>query len=249
MPDEPPGHLKALLPATKGSTVPYPIFGVTTDQAREAKRAYYAAISFVDAQVGRLLDAVDRLKIADRTIVVFLSDHGYHLGEHGLWMKQSLFEESARVPLIISAPGKAKGEPSPRIVELVDLYPTLAELAALAPPKNLQGASLAPLLNKPRTEWNRPAFTQVSRNNFSGHAVRTDRWRYIEWDGGKRGTELYDEGADPHEYRNLTKDPAHAAVIGELRSLIRKNWPPGSPSNDGPGKPKATAGAAKGGES
>lgn len=241
MPDEPAGHLNTLLRATKGSTVPHPIFGVSVDQAREAKRAYYAAISFVDAQVGRLLDALDRLKLADRTIVVFLSDHGYHLGEHGLWMKQSLFEESARVPLIISAPERLKGEASRRIVELVDLYPTLAELAGLSPPKDLQGVSLVPLLKNPRAEWKRPAFTQVSRNAFSGHAVRTERWRYIEWEGGKRGTELYDHDSDPHEYRNLANAPAHAAVVEELRSLVRKNWPPGSPSNVGPGTPKAAA--------
>jgi iduronate 2-sulfatase len=237
MPSEPAGHLDTLLPATKGSTVPYPIFGVSPDEARQATRAYYAAISFVDAQVGRLLDALDRLKLADRTIVVFLSDHGYHLGEHGLWMKQSLFEESARVPLIISAPGKSKGKASPRIVELVDLYPTLAELAGLTPPTNLEGASVVPLLNDPGAEWHRPAFTQVSRSSFSGHSVRTERWRYIEWDNGKQGTELYDESADPHEFRNLAGDPAHASVVKELKALISKNWPPGSPSNDGPGTP------------
>lgn len=241
MPEEPQGHLQTLLPATKGSTVPYPIFGVTVDQAREAKRAYYATISFVDSQVGRLLDSLDRLKLADRTIVVLLSDHGYHLGEHGLWMKQSLFEESARVPLIISAPGKSKGQASRRLVELVDLYPTLAELAGLTPPANLQGASLVPLLDDPRAGRNRPAFTQVSRNDFSGHAVRTERWRYIEWDNGKRGAELYDEVADPREHRNLARDQASASVVEEMRALIRKNWPPGSPSNDGPGTPRAGA--------
>ncbi|ODU00977.1 MAG: iduronate-2-sulfatase [Planctomycetes bacterium SCN 63-9] len=243
MPSEPPGHLDTLLPATKGSTVPYPYFGVTPDTAREAKRAYYATISFADAQVGRLLDALDRLKLSDRTIVVFLSDHGYHLAEHGLWMKQSLFEESARVPLIIAAPGKTKGKGkmSPRTVELLDLYPTLAGLAGLKPPANLQGASLEPLLANPSAEWKRPAFVQVSRNDFSGHSVRTERWRYIEWDNGKRGTELYDEVADPHEFHNLANDPAQARVVEELRALIRKNWPAGSPSNEGPGTPEGNA--------
>jgi uncharacterized sulfatase len=150
-------------------------------------------------------------------------------------MKQSLYEESARAPLIISAPGKTKGKASPRIVELVDLYPTLAELAGLSPPTNLQGTSLVPLLDNPTAEWKRPAFCQVSRDVYSGHSVRTERWRYVEWENGKRGTELYDESADPHEYNNLANDPAHAPVVAELRSLIRKNWPPGSPTNDGSG--------------
>ncbi|MCY2986253.1 MAG: sulfatase [Planctomycetota bacterium] len=116
------------------STKPWPYFGVTPDEARECKRAYYAAISFVDAQIGRVLDAVDRLQLWDNTIVIFWSDHGYHLGEHGLWMKQSLFEESARVPMIIAAPRqKAVGKVCPRTVEFVDIYPTLADLTVLPP--------------------------------------------------------------------------------------------------------------------
>jgi iduronate 2-sulfatase len=231
LPVEPAGHGETLLDPAIASTKPYPLFGVNVDQAREAKRAYFAAISFVDAQVGKLLDTLDRLKLADRTIVVFWSDHGYHLGEHGLWMKQSLFEESARVPLIIAAPGKAKGQASPRTVELVDLYPTLAELTGLKRPDDLQGVSLTRLLVNPHAEWNRPAFTQVNRGAFPGHSVRTERWRYTEWENGKRGSELYDHDVDPQEYRNLANDPAHAAVVKELQSVVRTHWPASAASN------------------
>src|SRR6185312_371938 len=141
------------------STQPWPYFGVTPAQARECKRAYYAAISFVDAQIGRLLDAVDRLGLADNTVIVFWSDHGYHLGEHGLWFKQSLFEEAAQVPLIICTPKtRVAGKTSHALVELLDLYPTLADLAGLTPPKDLQGTSLRPLLENPSAKWDLPAF-------------------------------------------------------------------------------------------
>lgn len=207
------------------STTPWPLFGVTEPQARECKQAYYATISFVDAQIGKLLDTLDRHKLWDNTIVVFWSDHGYHLGEHGLWMKQSLFEESARVPLIVAAPGrKAMGQASPRTVEFVDLYPTLADLSGLAPPVNLAGASLKPLLDDPQHAWSRPAYSQVQRGGSPGHSVRTERWRYIEWNGGKDGVQLYDHDADPHETKNVADDPQHAATVADLQALIRKNF-------------------------
>jgi arylsulfatase A-like enzyme len=206
------------------STKPWPYFGATADQARECKRAYYATISFVDAQIGRVLDALDRLKLADNTVIVFWSDHGYHLGEHGLWMKQSCFEESARVPMIIAAPGCAAGKVCSRTVELVDVYPTLADLAGLKPPENLAGANLRPLLASPAAEWSRPAFTQVQRGDFAGHSVRTERWRYTEWDGGAKGVELYDHDADPQELHNVADDPKHD-VLAELKSVAKQNWP------------------------
>jgi iduronate 2-sulfatase len=208
------------------STTPWPYFGVTKDQARECKLAYYAAISFVDAQIGKLLDTMDKHKLWDNTVVVFWSDHGYHLGEHGLWMKQSLFEESARVPLIIVAPGaKGNGQVCARTVEFVDLYPTLADLAGLTPPKNLEGASLKPLLDDPKKAWDRPAYTQVQRGDFPGYSVRTERWRYTEWDDGKKGAQLYDHDADPHEYKNLIDDAKYAKVVEEMKGLVKKNWP------------------------
>jgi uncharacterized sulfatase len=226
LPAVPSDSLKGVPAPALASTQPRPYFGVTPDQARECKRAYYAAISFVDAQIGKLLDTMDRLKLWDNTAVVFWSDHGYHLGEHGLWMKQSLFEESARVPLVVIAPGaKGNGRPCARTVEFVDLYPTLADLAGLTPPKDLVGASLRPLLDDPSRPWDRPAFTQVQRGEFPGYSVRTERWRYTVWDDGKRGAQLYDHDADPQELNNLADDPKSAAVAAEMKALVKKNWP------------------------
>lgn len=237
---------KSVPESALGSTKPWPYFGVTADQARECKQAYYAAISFVDAQIGRVLDTLDRLKLRDHTVVVFWSDHGYHLGEHGLWMKQSCFEESARVPMIIAAPGKAAGQTCVRTVELLDLYPTLADLAGVTPPKNLEGASLRPLLENPAAEWKRPAFTQVQRGGFPGHSVRTERWRYTEWDRGEKGAELYDHQADPQELHNLAADAKFAGTIAEMKALLKSVHP--APVQGGKAEPgaKKAAKAAKG---
>ena len=207
-------------------TVKPPNYGRTDEECREAIRAYYASISYMDAQLGKVLNALDRLELWDRTIVILWGDHGWHLGEHGLWQKMSLFEESARVPLIVAAPGqKSNGKASERVVESLDVFPTVADLCGLTPPKNLAGASLRPLLNNPKLRWDRPAYTQVQRgdpaNRFMGRSLRTDRWRYTEWDDGKRGVELYDHEEDPHELTNLANDPKHAGTIAELKGLLQ----------------------------
>ncbi|MCU0472158.1 MAG: sulfatase [Bacteroidales bacterium] len=205
------------------STKPWPYFGITTSQAMECKLAYYAAISFVDAQIGKLLDALDSLGLSDNTIVVFWSDHGYHLGEHGLWFKQSCFEESAKSPLIISVPGsKSAGKICHRTVELIDIYPTLAELTGLTPPGNIQGYSLYPLLKNPEAAWKHPAFTQVQRGETPGHSVRTELWRYTEWGYGKMGEELYNEKNDPQELNNLADNPKYKDVKNKMKTLLHK---------------------------
>ncbi len=225
VPKMPAGYEQTVPAPALYSTRPWPNFGVTHEQARLSKRAYYAAISFVDAQIGRVVDALDRLGLAQNTVIIFWSDHGYSLGTHGLWMKQNCFEDATRVPMIIAGPGIKGGVVSPRIVEFVDVYPTLADLAGLTAPKNLAGVSLRPLLNNPNAPWDRPAFTQVERGGFPGHTVRTPRWRYTEWDDGKQGAELYDEEKDPGEMKNLAGDPQYVATMTELKALVKKNWP------------------------
>ena len=194
-----------------------------TDQdRREFLRAYYAGVSFMDAQVGKVLQALDRLKLADNTIVLFFGDHGYHLGDHGWWNKNTLYEHSAHAPLLVVAPGEtAPGTTCGRFVEFVDFYPTLADLSGLAAPAELEGRSFRPLLRQPDKEWKEAAFTQVQRGAVMGRTVRTDRWRYTEWDGGKQGAELYDQQNDPGEYHNHGNDPGCAAVRERMARLLR----------------------------
>lgn len=208
------------------STRPWPYLGINTLQARECKLAYYAAISFVDAQIGKLLDAIHSLGLDKTTIIVFWSDHGYQLGEHGLWFKQSLFEEASKCPLIISVPASAaKGKTSHRIVELLDIYPTLAELTGLTPPKNLQGFSLVSLIKNPDAGWDHPAFTQVQRAGVPGYSIRTEQYRYTQWNFSKAGEELYDEVNDPQELHNLVNDPQYSKVVSQLKQLLHDIHP------------------------
>jgi iduronate 2-sulfatase len=190
---------------------------MTDEQRREAIQAYWASTTFMDAQVGQVVDALDRLGLSDNTIVVFTSDHGYHLGDHGLWQKMSVFERSARVPLIIALPRAAtRGAAARGLAELVDLYPTLADLAGLQPKTPLDGVSLVPMLKNPAATVKDAAFTQVQ----NGYSVRTDRWRYTEWDEGKEAAVLYDMDADPAEATNLAQRPAQASTVTDLKARL-----------------------------
>ena len=219
---------------------------MTDDLRRQSLQAYYASISFMDAQVGRVVDSLDQLGLAENTIIVFTSDHGYHTGEHGLWQKMSLFEESARVPMLIVAPGvTAKGGVAKSPVSHIDLFPTLTELCGLKAPSNIQGQSLVPMLKDPSVTGRGWAITQVTRGGagagaaqnskanerrFFGYSLRTARWRYTEWDEGKQGRELYDHDADPFEQTNLANKVEHAKIVEELsnqvRSAAKSTFPP-----------------------
>lgn len=215
-----PEQLGRVLPAAKVWTPDH--LGMTAEEQRDFTHAYYAAMSFMDAQVGKVLKAVDDLGLANDTIVIFTSDHGFLLGEHGQWQKQMLFEESARVPLMIRVPGNGNaGKRSPRTVEMLDIYPTLTDLAGLPRYARNEGLSLSRLLADPEDRsWTKPALSQVN----GGRSVRTERYRYTEWEGGKSGRELYDHANDPHEQVNLADDPAYAGAVELLRAML-----PGDP--------------------
>jgi iduronate 2-sulfatase len=206
-----------------------PNYGMSGEQHRQAFRAYCAATSFVDAQAGRLVDAVERLGLKQDTTIVFWSDHGFQLGEHGQWQKMALFEPSVRVPLIIAGAGvgSTTGASCPRTVENLSIYPTLVELCGIqGAPSGLQGRSLAPLLSNPNAPWEHPAVSQVTRgfgaNPVMGYSIRTERHRYTMWAGGAEGEELYDYDSDPRELRNLAADVGSAALKAKLRSRLEQ---------------------------
>ncbi|HLU50300.1 MAG TPA: sulfatase-like hydrolase/transferase, partial [Planctomycetota bacterium] len=187
--------------------------------AQKARQAYWSAISFADAQIGKVLDALDETGLAESTIVIFTSDHGYHMGEHGHWQKMTLFENAARVPLIVAGPGvAAAGKRTRSIVELVDLYPTIAELCGAPRPAHLSGKSLVPLLRDPSASVRESALTKCN----NGYSLRTDRYRYTEWGpDGRGGRELYDHESDPVELVNLAERPEHRELAEKLAADLR----------------------------
>ncbi|QDU26832.1 Choline-sulfatase [Anatilimnocola aggregata] len=183
---------------------------------KEAIQAYLATITFMDVQVGRVLDALEASDKKDNTIVVLWSDHGWHLGEKEHWRKFALWEEATRSPLIISVPGVTKpGTVCERTVDLMSLYPTLCALCNLQKPAHVEGANIVPLLKDPKAEWSTPAITTYFRGD---HAVRTEKWRYIRYNDGSE--ELYDHDVDPHEWKNLASEAQHASVKAELAKLL-----------------------------
>jgi len=188
--------------------------------ARSLVHGYYAATSYMDAQVGRVLDRLDELHLRDETIVVFWGDHGWQLGEHGLWCKHCNFDTSLNAPLIVRVPGAAAGAEAGGLVEFLDVYPTLCDLADLPLPEHLEGQSLAPLLGDPRGRGKPAAFSRY----HAGDSVRTDRYLYTEWTdnaGRQTGRMLYDHDADPDENTSLAERPDHAETVARLAGLLR----------------------------
>lgn len=222
VPRVPEGYLSTIpKPAQLSITRKKDQLNLPEETARQAMQAYYASISFADAQVGRILSALDRLELADDTVVVFTSDHGYHMGEHGHWQKTTLFENAARVPLIIAGPDlAAAGGVVEMPVEMVDFFPTLTEMCGLPTPENLSGASLVPGLEDVDALSRRTALTQYA----NGYSLRTRRYRYTEWGPeGEAGKELYDHRTDDAEMKNLIGDPAQAKIAERLsRTLHRR---------------------------
>ncbi|MDQ5981196.1 MAG: Sulfatase protein [Verrucomicrobiota bacterium] len=218
----------------------YPQFAQTPEREREALAAYYACATYVDAQIGLVLEGLEAAGLADNTIVVFFSDHGFQLGEHGMWSKFSLFEQSTRVPLIVRIPGAAEnGRVTDAMVELVDVLPTLAEWWGLARDPRWEGDSFAPLVKQPDQPWKEAVFATIPISGL-GRMVRTPGWRYSEWRKdtalpGKSAPvarELYDLRNDPLEQINLADDPAHAAQAAAMAARLQAGWqvarPPGA---------------------
>ena len=219
------GELRAYsdIPARKEQPV------LSPEKTRELIHGYYASVSYVDAQVGLLLDALEELKLDRNTVVVLMSDHGYKLGEYGNWCKHSNMEIDTRAPLIVRAPFEGElraGAASSALVEYVDVFPTLADLCGLPTPPQLEGVSVRPLLARPERAWKTAAFSLYPRHNAQGFSLRSGAWRYVEWRRGDAvvARELYDHSDSPIANANLADLPQYAARVDELAAQLRAGW-------------------------
>ncbi len=204
------------------------------DYARQLKHGYYAAASYMDAQLGRVLEALDRLGLRDNTIIVLWGDHGWKLGEHDRWCKHSNVENDTNAPLIMSVPGmKHRGEKTDALVEFVDIYPTLADLAGLPKPGHLEGSSAAPLLLNPDLPWKTAAFSQYPRDahqkHLMGYSMRMKRYRFTQWVVREHpstvdAVELYDHDTDPQENVNIAANPKNTRLVSQLRKQWEAGW-------------------------
>ena len=227
-----------------------PAGSIPDDLARQLKHGYYAGVSYTDAQVGKLLDELDRLGLHQNTIIILWGDHGWKLGEHDAWCKHSTVENDTNVPLLLSVPGmKNAGAHTEAIVEYVDIYPTLSELAGLPLPGHLEGTSMKPLLDDPKRPWKTAAFSQYPRaagksgvGALMGYSMRTERYRFTVWVGRNDHTkvdaiELYDHQTDPQENTNIAKDPANAELVKKLMTQWEQGWQGAKPAGAGAAKP------------
>lgn len=196
--------------------------------SRHLNHAYSACVSFVDAQVGRLLNALKEYGLEDNTIVVFWGDHGYLLGDHGIYGKHTNFEKAVHSPLILRVPGYRGNQRIDKLTEFVDIYPSLCELSGLPIPDHVQGISFVPLLQDPKQAWKRAAFSQYLEGELMGYSIRTERYRYTKWvqqgTGDTKGIELYDYQNDPYEKTNLASSESHQSVVMELGKILNKGW-------------------------
>lgn len=202
---------------------------VSDADAKQLIRGYYAATSYTDAQLGRVMAELDKLGLREKTIIILWGDHGWQLGEHGMWCKHTCYETSTRSMLMISTPGqKTRGQKTDALVEFVDIYPTLCELAGLPLTAGLEGASFAPLVANPARPWKPAAFSQYPRGDMMGYALRTDRYRYVEWvkksSGAVEGRELYDHQSDPDENANVAAQAANQELIAKLSGQLKAGW-------------------------
>lgn len=212
---------------------------ITGQKARDLIRGYYAAMSYTDAQIGRVIDELDRLGLRENTIIVLWGDHGWQLGEHGLWCKHTNFELATRSPLLVSVPGgKNAGKKTDALVEFVDVYPTLCQLCGLEAPKKLEGTSFVPVIKDPSRAWKQAAFSQYPRpGGIMGYSMRTDRYRYTEWrqkqGDALKGVELYDHLHDPGENVNLATHAENAELTASLSRMLHQGWRHSQPSLQG----------------
>ena len=199
------------------------IFNKFSEQdKREFLRSYYACTSFLDAQVGKLMQALKESGEMENTLIVFFGDHGYHLGEHNWWNKVTIYEKGTNAPFIMAGKGvDVKGVETDAMFEFIDIYPTLAELAGLPQPEHLEGKSFANILENPDQPFRSEVRAVVNRGAMMGRMVKNKEFRYIEWANGDKGTELYDQEKDPIEYNNLADNPDFANVKMEMEKLIQ----------------------------
>jgi iduronate 2-sulfatase len=213
---------------------------LSPEKTRELVHGYYAAVSYMDAQVGRLLDSLKKHGFDQNTAIILWGDHGWHLGDHGIWCKHTNYEKATRAAMVMSLPGqKVQGEKCSALLEFVDIYPTLAEVCGLPKPEGVEGYSFASLLDDPKKTWKKAAMSQYPRNagkdvgQLMGYAVRTDRYRYVEWKKDATGEvvarELYDHEKDPNEDKNIAASRENSEVVKRHEQILKDGWQKNSP--------------------